>query len=118
MELIEVNINIYGLPLHKSSTSQIYPILCNLVNNFSEVNIIGIYHGFEKPSDANLFLKPFIEEARNLTINGLTGTLILLKSDCLYATSRQSHLLRTQKIIRIIMHVLNVLLEANIIGIE
>jgi len=24
-----------------------------------------------KPSHANLFLKPFIEEARNLTINGL-----------------------------------------------
>jgi len=71
MKLIEININIDGLPLHKSSTSQVYPILCNLVNNFSEVNVIGIYHGFEKPSDANLFLKPFIEEARNLTINGL-----------------------------------------------
>jgi len=62
MELIEININIDGLPLHKSSTSQVYPILCNLVNNFSEVNVIGIYHGFKKPSDANLFLKSFIEE--------------------------------------------------------
>lgn len=71
LHCIEVNINIDGLPLFKSSSSQVYPILCNLVENYNEVDVVGIYHGYEKPADANVFLQSFAEEARNLTIHGV-----------------------------------------------
>jgi len=72
LQFVQVNINIDGLPLFKSSNSQVYPILCNLVENFNEVNIVGIYYGNEKPADANVFLKDVTEEAINLTTYGIT----------------------------------------------
>uniref|UniRef100_A0A1Y1LR20 Transposase domain-containing protein n=1 Tax=Photinus pyralis TaxID=7054 RepID=A0A1Y1LR20_PHOPY len=67
---IEVCINIDGLPISKSSGSQFYPILCSLVFNRNVVNIVGIYHGYEKPKDANIFLKDFVDEAVILTNDG------------------------------------------------
>lgn len=72
LQIIEIIININGLPLSKSSGSQVYPILCNLVNNYSNVGIIGIYHGYEKPADANKFLQSFVKEAQDLITNGIT----------------------------------------------
>lgn len=72
LQCIKVNINIDGLPLFKSSSSQVYPILCNLVENYNEVNIVGIYYGNEKPADANVFLKDFTDEAIILTAHGIT----------------------------------------------
>jgi len=72
LQCVKVNINIDGLPLFKSSSSQVYPILCNLVENYNEVNIVGIYYGNEKPADANVFLKVFTDEAIILTTHGIT----------------------------------------------
>jgi len=72
LQIIEIIINIDGLPLSKSSGSQVYPILCSLVNNYSNVGIIGIYHGYEKPADANRFLQSFVNEARDLITHGVT----------------------------------------------
>ncbi|CAI6376861.1 unnamed protein product [Macrosiphum euphorbiae] len=74
-DVINVAINIDGLPLSKSSSSQVYPILCS-VNNIDiilPVNIccVGIYHGYDKPSDFNEFLKEFVDEAVTLTSNGI-----------------------------------------------
>jgi hypothetical protein len=69
---IRVNVNVDGLPLFKSSSSQVYPILRNLVENYSQVNVVGICYGKEKPGDANLFLRAFTEEAINFTLNGVT----------------------------------------------
>ncbi|KYN00591.1 hypothetical protein ALC62_08633 [Cyphomyrmex costatus] len=71
LQSIRVNINVDGLPLFKSSSSQVYPILCNLMENYSEVNVVGIYYGNRKPEDANLFLQAFTEEAINFTLNGI-----------------------------------------------
>lgn len=50
---------------------QVYPILCNLVENYNDVNIVGIYFGKEKPADANIFLTEFMEEAITLTTHGI-----------------------------------------------
>lgn len=72
LQSIQVNINIDGLPLFKSSHDQVYPILCNLVENYNEVNIVGIYYGKEKPADANVYLRDFTEEAITLTTHGIT----------------------------------------------
>lgn len=71
LQIIEIIINIDGLPLSKSSGSQVYPILCSLVNNYSNVGIIGIYHGYEKPADANKFLYSFVKEAQDLITHGI-----------------------------------------------
>lgn len=71
LSIIEVYINIDGLPLFKSSSSEVYPILCSIISNCSEVGVVGIYNGNQKPPDANIFLQSFVKEARDLTINGI-----------------------------------------------
>ncbi|KAM0727560.1 hypothetical protein ACS0PU_005809 [Formica fusca] len=68
---IEVLINIDGLPLSKSSSSQIYPILCSLYSNPTKIAAVGIYHGYEKPINANEFLLQFVNEAIDLTTNNI-----------------------------------------------
>lgn len=44
--------------------------MCNLFQNKNVVGVIGIYHGNEKPKDANCFLKSFVDEAVDLIHNG------------------------------------------------
>lgn len=69
---IQVAINIDGLPLSDSSGSQLYPILC-INKNLKERNVavVGVYHGYAKPSSFNEFLEEFVNEAINLTENGV-----------------------------------------------
>ncbi|EFN64455.1 hypothetical protein EAG_07646, partial [Camponotus floridanus] len=69
--IIELAINIDGLPLAKSSGSQVYPILCRLVKHHSNVDMIGIYHGYEKPKNANCYLSDFVEDISNVINNGI-----------------------------------------------
>lgn len=59
---IEININIDGLPLTKSSKSQFYPILGEVYPRIFKPFVIGVYHGYSKPVDPNVFLNDFIEE--------------------------------------------------------
>lgn len=57
---ISLNFNIDGLPIHKSSNHQLWPILCNIteIKNVSPI-VVGIYEGKSKPSDLILYLNPF-----------------------------------------------------------
>lgn len=70
---IQIGVNIDGLPISKSSSSQLYPILgvisCSILGK--SVFLIGLYHGLEKPEDFNIFLLDFVEEAIDLTLNGI-----------------------------------------------
>lgn len=73
---ISVNINIDGLPVHKSSTKNFWPILCN-IQEFPEIPPMaaGIFYGTSKPKNVNEFLNPFIDELlpildAGLNING------------------------------------------------
>lgn len=69
---ISLAINIDGLPLVKSSKSQLWPILGIIRNiNNKEVFIIGAYHGYTKPPSPDVYLQHFIEDAENLTNNGI-----------------------------------------------
>lgn len=68
---IEICINVDGLPISKSSGSQLYPILCSLMMNLNAVEIIGIYQGYEKPKDANEFLHEFVSDAINVIEKGI-----------------------------------------------
>ena len=67
--IIQININIDGLPVTKSTNSQVYPILCSIAG-CTHVEMVGIYHGYQKPKDINSFLHDFVEEATDLINNG------------------------------------------------
>ena len=60
--IIDVQMNIDGLPIYKSTRDQFWPILLRVVKPFqTEVFTVGIYHGKSKPTDLT-FLGAFIEE--------------------------------------------------------
>jgi len=72
-ECLELQFNVDGVPLFKSSNSCLWPILCKLKDpHYMEPIVVGIYHGNEKPGDASEFLSDFINEMTQLTENGIT----------------------------------------------
>jgi len=84
-EEIHLSFNIDGLPLTKSSKSQLWPIL-GCLRNFKNKSpfIIGAFHGYKKPPEAEIFLRYFVEEAERLAENGYTwkGTNSKFIIDC------------------------------------
>lgn len=72
LSTIEVWLNIDGLPLSKSSRSQLYPILCNLFKQKYTVHVVGLYHGNEKPKHANESFGSVLTEAIDIVKEGLT----------------------------------------------
>lgn len=67
---ISIDIGINGVPLAKSSNSQLWPILGTVVP-YNYVFIIGIFHGHKKPFCADVFLTSFVEEMKILLDNGI-----------------------------------------------
>lgn len=70
---IALHLNIDGLPLSKSSPSQVWPILVKIVNYpyaTCDPFAVGIFHGNRKPEDVNLFLEPTIMEYLELSNTG------------------------------------------------
>lgn len=70
METITLDFNVDGLPLCKSSSKQVWPILCSVINT-SDVLLIGAYEGYTKPKSAKEFLSQFVSELKLLTDEGL-----------------------------------------------
>jgi hypothetical protein len=71
-DIIEIIISVDGLPVAKSSGSQFWPILartCGEDGGF--VFVIGIYHGYRKPDNVNIYLIDLIREAEDLISNGI-----------------------------------------------
>ncbi|KYN00716.1 hypothetical protein ALC62_08503 [Cyphomyrmex costatus] len=67
-------VNIDRLPLYKSSSDQVYPILCTIVSITelrNKVIPIGIYYGKDKPKNLNNYLLDFIIEVSNIIEHGL-----------------------------------------------
>lgn len=69
---IEININIDGLPIYKSSNDQFWPILFN-IHRMPHISpmIIGLFHGKNKPSKIEEFLAPFVDEIEPILRNGV-----------------------------------------------
>lgn len=68
---LQININIDGLPLSKSSKSQFWTILGKVVGTqFVEPFVIGAFHGSGKPSSVTQFLQPFLTEYTKLYNEG------------------------------------------------
>jgi len=68
---IKIAIGIDGLPLTKSSNSQLWPILAFIVDEIKIVFPVGVYHGNAKPKDSNDFMADFISETKDLLANGI-----------------------------------------------
>uniref|UniRef100_A0A182YPI6 Transposase domain-containing protein n=1 Tax=Anopheles stephensi TaxID=30069 RepID=A0A182YPI6_ANOST len=69
---LHYDINIDGLPLHKRSKTQFWPILLKIVGEpFLPVLIVGIYCGESKPESNEPFLRPLVEEINSLQATGL-----------------------------------------------
>lgn len=66
---IQFNVNCDGIPLHKSSSKQFWPILihfCNETKSLSDHFVVGIFYGNSKLNDIHGYLKKFIEELEEL----------------------------------------------------
>lgn len=70
-DTIKLVIGVDGLPLTKSSSSTFWPILGYIRQKNMGVFPIGIYWGNEKPYDGNIFMKNFVDELKDLTLNGI-----------------------------------------------
>ncbi|KYN17972.1 hypothetical protein ALC57_09733, partial [Trachymyrmex cornetzi] len=68
---IQIQIGIDGLPISRSSSNQLWPILGRIMPN-GKVFLIGCYFGKTKPADVNKFLQQFVEEISNLINKGVT----------------------------------------------
>lgn len=68
---VKLSVNVDGLPLDKSTNSQLWPILGS-VNSSDYVFVIAIFHGYSKPNSVEEYLFDFIKEATDILKNGLT----------------------------------------------
>lgn len=68
---IKISFNIDGLPLFKSSNTQLWPVL-GLLKNHCDCRpfVVALFCGSSKPSPLNIFLKPFVEELVKLLDDG------------------------------------------------
>lgn len=68
---LRLQINIDGLPLFKSSSLQLWPILGLLLSvSMKEPVVIGLFCGPKKPSSANEFLEDFVTELKHFVLEG------------------------------------------------
>lgn len=70
--VLSLTFNIDGLPLSKSSKTQLWPIQC-MVSGCNEAPfVVGAFAGNSKPTSSNDFLRAFVEELQTLLLHGLT----------------------------------------------
>lgn len=71
---LQIELSVDGLPVSKSTNSQLWPIQCSLINLGIEVKptVIAIYYGKTKPPDVDNYFKDFINEYLALTNTGIT----------------------------------------------
>ena len=72
-DVIEIFVNVDGIPISKSSGNQFWPIL-GMVGNAKnrKVFLIGIFYGTSKPDLLEDYLADFVAEAESLRQNGIT----------------------------------------------
>lgn len=68
---ITFSLNVDGLPISKSSSHCLWPILIS-DRIFKSVHMVGVYYGANKPTSANDFLARFIDELQILIRDGFT----------------------------------------------
>ena len=84
-DILNLKVNIDGIPLYKSSSLQFWPILCSIKH--STPMIAALFSGNSKPNSVDDFLQDFIYEVKHLQENGFsnggkTYTLLLQSYVC------------------------------------
>ncbi|XP_064462334.1 uncharacterized protein LOC135372802 isoform X1 [Ornithodoros turicata] len=71
-DVLSLHFNIDGLPLSRSTRDQFWPILCRTANcGDGQPFFVGVYYGKSKPSDVNIFLRPFVTEVQEVLESGI-----------------------------------------------
>lgn len=70
-EFLSLTIGIDGLPISKSSRASFWPILGKLDQFNSNIFIIGLFQGTEKPNNIHEFLDELVEEINILQCSGI-----------------------------------------------
>src|SRR6218665_531926 len=73
LDTVQLQFNIDGLPLYKSSSISLWPILC-LVKNCARNQdpfVVGTFCGNSKPGNVEAFLSDFIQEMKGLLQHGI-----------------------------------------------
>ncbi len=88
-KLITLSVNIDGLPIHKSTNKQLWPILGKVDNcENNRPFVIGLYCGDRKPQNCHEFLRKFVEEVRELESDGFmsdSGDVFNFRISCIVA---------------------------------
>ena len=72
IQALELQFNVDGLPLCKSSNMQLSPILCRVKRmKMWKPFVVSLHCGMEKPGNVAQYLEAFILEANELVENGL-----------------------------------------------
>ncbi|XP_065684065.1 uncharacterized protein LOC136096576 [Hydra vulgaris] len=66
---IKLNFNVDGIPLFKSSSCHLWPILCKF--STGDIFICSLFCGVSKPNSLNDFLNDFLNDYKDLHTNGL-----------------------------------------------
>jgi len=70
--LLELQVNVDGLPIYKSTNYQLWPILGMVVNVRDKVPfVIGLFGGQTKPGSISEYLCAFVDECRGLEETGI-----------------------------------------------
>ena len=66
---VEIQINVDGIPLFKSTSTQFWPILCSV--NQSQPSLVALYMGTGKPHPLSNFMADFVSEMLEFQKNGI-----------------------------------------------
>ena len=69
--ILNIRINIDGIPLYNSKGIQAWPILCSI--NYCRPFVVALWTGMSKPLCAFKYLKDFITEFKDCRANGITS---------------------------------------------
>jgi len=68
---LELQVNIDGLPLFKSSSTSLWPILCLVKQSQSAPFVVGLYCGKSKPASLHMYFASFVREVLYLIQHGI-----------------------------------------------
>lgn len=83
-DVIELTFHIDGTPVYKNSKSEFWPVQCDIKGVEMKAFFASIYQGKNKPTSAEQFLRPLLDEIHDLletglsfTVNGVTKTHLI-----------------------------------------
>lgn len=81
-KVLQLQVNIDGLPIFKSSAECFWPILCSLYGYSGSVFLVGAYAGTKKPDDCSKFLENFIDELKHVLQFGVKEFSVHFRCCC------------------------------------